>query len=340
VNQKIRSVQALRGIAVLAVCMDHFLGPYGTGALPRIAREIASQGYHGVPLFFVISGFVLPLALSRAGYLISDFPLFVVKRLVRLEPAYLASIAVAVTLGAAASMTPGFGGRPWSVDWVGLVAHIGYLAPFVGKEWIVGVYWTLLIGAQFYLLIGLTYPLLRRWPAIWMLALLVPCPLTTSWNALTYHLPIFLIGTAAFAWREKWLTGAQTVLVAAVIAAMLSSYRGPEPAILALAAAAFILWTDPKSRGLLFLGTISYSLYLVHLPIGRKAINLLTRLLPGTIGSLATAAIALAVSILAAWLMWRFVERPSMKWAARIRYARAGKALSRPSANALAASAE
>jgi peptidoglycan/LPS O-acetylase OafA/YrhL len=322
VNEKIKSIQALRGIAVLTVCAAHFLNTNNTGAVPHIVQEAASQGFLGVPLFFVISGFVLPLALSQAHYVISDFPLFVLKRLLRLEPAYLVSIALALALGAVASMTPGFHGRAWTLDWMRVLAHLGYIAPLVGKTWIVGVYWTLLVGAQFYLLIGVTYPLLRRWPAIWILALLIPCALTTSWNALTYHLPVFLIGTAAFAWRERWLTGTQTILLAVVTVSVLSSYRGMEPAVLALLGAAFILWARPKSRVLLFFGTISYSLYLVHLPIGRKVLNLLLRFLPGTIGAFASAAAALALSILVAWLMWRFVETPSAKWAATIRYER------------------
>jgi peptidoglycan/LPS O-acetylase OafA/YrhL len=67
VNEKISSVPALRGIAVLAVCMDHFLGPHGTAALPRIVREIASEGFLGVPLFFVISGFVRADALAASA---------------------------------------------------------------------------------------------------------------------------------------------------------------------------------------------------------------------------------------------------------------------------------
>jgi len=318
VSERIESVQALRGIAVLMVCAIHFLGTHNAGPLPEILRDIAVHVFHGVPVFFVISGFVLPLAMSRAAYRISDFPRFVLKRALRLEPPYLVSIALALILGVAGSMTPGFGGPRFSIDWFGLLAHVGYIVPFVGKDWIVGVYWTLLIQAQFYLLIGLTYPLLRRWPMAWTLTLLVPCALATGWNSLAYHLPIFLIGTAAFAWREKWITPGQVAMLWIVTTIVLSSYQGPGPGILALLAAAFILWAHPKSRALLFIGTISYSLYLVHLPIGRRAISLVLRFLPGTSGALAAAGIALALAIVAAWLMWRFVERPSLAWAGRV----------------------
>src|SRR5258708_7346162 len=211
------------------VCAIHFLRRHNAGQVPGILRDIAVHVFHAVPVFFVTSGLVLPLAMSRAAYRISDFPRFVLKRALRLEPPYLVSIALALILGVAGSMTPGFGGPRFSIDWFGLLAHVGYIVPFVGKDWIVGVYWTLLIQAQFYLLIGLTYSLLRRWPMAWTLTLLVPCALATGWNSLAYHLPIFLIGTAAFAWREKWITPGQVAMLWIVTTIVLSSYQGLGP---------------------------------------------------------------------------------------------------------------
>src|SRR5260221_5831071 len=102
--------------------------------------------------------------MSRAAYRISDLPRFVLKRALRLEPPYLVSIALALILGVAGSMTPGVGGPRFSIDWFGLLAPGGYIGPFVGKDWIVGGYWTPLISAPFYLLIGPAYFLVRALP--------------------------------------------------------------------------------------------------------------------------------------------------------------------------------
>ena len=65
---------------------------------------------------------------------------------------------------------------------------------------------------------------------------------------------------------------------------------------------------------LVFLGFISYSLYLLHVPIGGRVINLAGRL-PHTMPvELGAETAAMAVSLIAAWLLYRLVERPSQKW--------------------------
>ena len=58
------------------------------------------------------------------------------------------------------------------------------------------------------------------------------------------------------------------------------------------------------------LGAISFSLYLLHVPVGGKIVNLGLRWLAGPGGHLVLSLIALAGSLLAATLFWRFVERP------------------------------
>jgi peptidoglycan/LPS O-acetylase OafA/YrhL len=317
-DERISSVQALRGISALAVSAIHFLDSHNNGPISAVVRDLAKYGFHGVTMFFVISGFVLPLALSRAGYTVSNFPRFALKRVVRLEPPYLLTVIAVTIAWVVAPMVPGFHGPSYVVDWTQLLSHVGYLAPLFDKPWIVSVFWTLLIEVQFYILIGLTYPLLQRFPAAWIVLLALPSALITNWHGLSFHLPMFLIGTTAFAWWNGSLSSRMALLIALGLAAYLASYRGPAFAIAALAAAAFILWTKPQSRLLLFLGTISYSFYLVHLPVGMRTIHLLLRVFPDS--PIVCAAIALVAAIFAAWLMWRYVEKPSIAWAGRIRY--------------------
>jgi peptidoglycan/LPS O-acetylase OafA/YrhL len=271
-------------------------------------------------MFFVISGFVLPLALSRSGYTLSDFPRFTAKRLVRLEPPYLVTVLVVVVLGLLGTVTPDFHGRPYDIDWTGLALHVGYLAPVFGKPWLVGVFWTLLIEMQFYLLIGATFPLFIRYPRTWILVLAVPAAFLQTWHGLPFHLPMFLIGTTAFAWRHAMIPTKEAALIALALAAYLVGYRGAAFAVASLAAAAYILWSRPKARWLLWLGTISYSFYLIHLPIGRRVINLCARFIPES--PYVTAALALGVSLFVAWLLWRLIESPSLRWAQKIHYGR------------------
>jgi peptidoglycan/LPS O-acetylase OafA/YrhL len=66
------------------------------------------------------------------------------------------------------------------------------------------------------------------------------------------------------------------------------------------------------------LGTISYSLYLVHVPIGGKVINLGERFVEGAVPELLLSGIALTISILPAVLFCWAIERPAIKLARRI----------------------
>jgi peptidoglycan/LPS O-acetylase OafA/YrhL len=49
-------------------------------------------GYLGVDVFFVISGFVIPYSLWGREYSLRQFPRYMIRRAVRLEPPYLASV--------------------------------------------------------------------------------------------------------------------------------------------------------------------------------------------------------------------------------------------------------
>jgi peptidoglycan/LPS O-acetylase OafA/YrhL len=59
---------------------------------------------------------------------------------------------------------------------------------------------------------------------------------------------------------------------------------------------------------------ISYSLYLVHVPIGGRIINLAGRLPESIEYRYPAIVVAFIVSIFGAYLFWRIVELPSQRW--------------------------
>ena len=70
-----------------------------------------------------------------------------------------------------------------------------------------------------------------------------------------------------------------------------------------------------------YFGRRSYSLYLLHLPIGWRAITLGQMVLGDSIGAGAAWGLFLggvAVSVVAAELMYRLVERPTIAWSKRV----------------------
>jgi peptidoglycan/LPS O-acetylase OafA/YrhL len=95
---------------------------------------------------------------------------------------------------------------------------------------------------------------------------------------------------------------------------------GQGTAVVGVTTTVLIAFVIVRSRLLLFLGDISYSLYLVHVPIGGRVINAATRVHLGPTTATLVALTAFGVSVLAAYVFHRLIERPARAWAARIPY--------------------
>lgn len=329
-SERIEIVDALRGLAALAVCWFHMTNGNPSFLEPGWVKTSGAAGWLGVDVFFVLSGFVIPLSLRRGGFrLKGDFGRFLAKRLVRLEPPYLASLALVLLLGWLSARAALFQGSPFAPTWQQVGAHLGYLNAFVGLPWLNPVYWTLAIEFQFYLFVALAFgavtsasPGIRfaSVPAVLALGFLSSNP-----AFLLLHLPLFALGIAVFQVRERLLptTVAVAFVGTAVAAAMFR--LGPARACAGLATALVVLFVrHVPARGFVWLGDVSYSLYLLHVPIGGRVVNLLDRALPQgplrTLGAL----FAASVAVFCAWLFWRAVERPARRLASTIRYGRPG----------------
>ncbi|MEO5903218.1 MAG: acyltransferase family protein [Gemmatimonadaceae bacterium] len=112
-------------------------------------------------VFFVVSGFIIPYSLYRGGYRLRlHWRRFVTKRILRLDPPYLATIVLVIVLTYASAAVPGFKGAQPHFTAKQLLLHLGYLNAFTGGDWVNPVFWTLAIEVQFYLMISAIFPLL------------------------------------------------------------------------------------------------------------------------------------------------------------------------------------
>ncbi|MGH8443555.1 MAG: acyltransferase family protein [Nevskiaceae bacterium] len=322
---RIASADLLRGLAALSVAWYHF-----TNGGPLLEdgwlRASGSHGWLGVHAFFVISGCVIPLSMHRAGYALRQHAgTFVLKRLIRLEPPYLLAVLLCAVLGLLPALVPGFAGAPFALDSRQLALHVGYLNGLFEVPWLNPVFWSLAIEFQFYLCMSILYPLLvlrRRWLSIALLAGAALSALALDDPDLVFHYaPLFAFGVIAF-WCCTERIGARVFFVLAVlVAAIAMPALGAATTAVGAASAlvlAFARW--PVPRGLAFLGAISYSLYLLHVPVGGRVVNLGARVAEGELGRVLVLAAALLTSLLAAWLFFRLIERPAQHWAARVRY--------------------
>src|SRR4051812_35797682 len=108
---RIETLDALRGLASLGVCWFH-LTTVNRAFLPDgFVKASGGYGALGVQIFFVISGFIIPLALGQSDYKFRDYPRFLLKRILRLDPPYLITIAAGLFLTCLSAAIRGFGWR-------------------------------------------------------------------------------------------------------------------------------------------------------------------------------------------------------------------------------------
>jgi len=78
--------------------------------------------------------------------------------------------------------------------------------------------------------------------------------------------------------------------------------------------------SERKFTWLVFLGNISYSLYLTHVPIGGRIINLSKRFALNEFNKLLVIILAVVVSVIAAYLFYILIEKPSHRWSKSIKF--------------------
>ncbi|MCA1635171.1 MAG: acyltransferase [Acidobacteria bacterium] len=343
-SKRIDGLDFLRGLASLSVCWFHltqFTYHNADGGFYSSLRASGSYGWLGVEVFFVISGFVIPYSLRRAGYSLSAYPTFLLKRVIRLDPPYLVSIALFLVLAFAYAF---YTGRPPEVEsapltWTRVLLHLGYLNMFFGYEWLNPAFWTLAIEFQYYILMGLAFPLFasgRRWVRVAALAgFAAPAFFSghalmsggVPYSAFIFHFMfLFLMGITTFQYRVGLVGGAEYAATLSLL--VLGSFVtvGTGATIAGLFAVVVICLYNRKNVISDFFGNISYSLYLLHWPVGHLVLSILGgKLLRAADDATKTLVllVALGVCFAASYLLFVLVERPAQQWSSRLRYSRA-----------------
>ncbi|MFA6314506.1 MAG: hypothetical protein WC681_23745, partial [Sterolibacterium sp.] len=164
----------------------------------------------------------------------------------------------------------------------------------------------------------------KRWPVIMYTALLFTLvPMFSEGGAYVFHyLSLFLLGIAVFQYQVHLITRNALLVILFLASVSVAHALGIADMFAGLVAAAIILsrWNLGNSRALLFLGSISYSLYLIHVPIGGRVVSLGRRFVETQTGELALSCTALFVCIVSATLFWRWFEQPAQRWASRLKY--------------------
>lgn len=293
-----------------------------------LVRSSGWYGWLGVEVFFVLSGFIIPFAMFTGSYTFrSGWMTFISKRVLRIEPPYLLAILLVFALWHASSLAPGFKGSP-PPDFFSTqtLLHVGYLAGIAGYPWFNVVFWTLAIEFQFYLLMSLIFGgLIHKTrfivPLIDLVLLLTSLLLSSDLFVFKY-LGLFMLGIVAFQYQAKILQ--KRMMLALLLAAAVVTWIALGWMVALVGTLTSLLIASNVSFGrhksAVWLGSISYSLYLVHVPIGGRLVNLGRRYVETQVGELFLSLLALGVSLVAAYAFYLMIERPSQRLASRLRY--------------------
>ena len=318
-KERLRGLDALRGIAALGVVLFHYTHPHPEifGAA-RTAVELI-WGRIGVHLFFIISGFVIFMTLERAKELSG----FAVGRFARLYPAYVAGMIFTTAMQA-------WGGLPVLATARSIGPNLIMMAQPLGVDCIEMSYWTLAYELWFYVWAALFVRLcaMRAIEGCCLVAMAIgPISLFVTKSPLLHvallfgYAQYFTIGIMFYLIR----TGrARPITYATIAVALASCFVLKDMNVAALAfvgaitIAAALAWlgvsaTLPSWLILLLapLGEISYSLYLIHPSAGLAIMHRLTE--AGWPIDL-TVPVVVTLVIAAATVLNRTIERPTQRW--------------------------
>ena len=291
-GHRIVYLDGLRGVAILLVVFFHSysrwprLNPFGDRFM---TTPILSDGWIGVQLFFMISGFVIALSLRGSD----NFRGFLFRRWLRLFPAML--ILSFVNYGGSFLFPHRPLGLPSLRD---LLPGLTFLEPefwalLIGKPrpLLELSFWTLYVEVKFYIIFGALYfwfGLNRAILGLIILFFTFCCAAGISillgeysWRDDVYfkiimdmrHYGWFVVGILAFRYREtldiRWFFGAVAMMLLSALALHGRNFDLKLPGLLIGAFFIATIWFPwiqrlLASRALVFVGAISYPLYLIH----------------------------------------------------------------------------
>lgn len=284
-------ITGLRAIAATMVVMIHTGAFHDFGV---IGATITHAGKYGVDIFFVISGFTIAKTFTEAN----GYRSYLTRRMMRILPLYwlVISIVMIFWLSGAVSLPPAMQeikSLSYLYNYVLHLSMLSYLDYRVANS-VLGVEWTIPIEVFWYVCLppliyfGKTIP---RTIGIMLFLLIITAVLSyiskkvfgtiqpIKWSPIAYgHL--FFLGVASYYLRDRlqsvtslrpmiWISGAVFLFIIALVVEF-----GGRSELLAFSTAVLIVWVTPTraawvtkpltARPMLFLGSISYSIYLIH----------------------------------------------------------------------------
>lgn len=364
-GNRIDFVNTLRGFAALAVVIAHYTGNFwsmrtAVASLTN-APELPSETYawpsylvwlhvfplfnwgaFGVAIFFIISGFVIPLSLQKM-----TFHGFLLSRIIRIIPTYIIGFTITLTAILISS-------KYFSVEWPFnnkeiLIHYIPGIRDLLYSRSIDGIIWTLEIEMKFYLICAILISVFRKHsikvfitPLILFLFALYINKVAPEWinsNISAFHLAMaymffsqyiiyMFIGTMFYYMYCGYINANKAYLGIGILFTLFCIlwWAGPYSASINVAwSYAFALlvfafaYAHPKlfksNRFFDFFANISYPLYIIHGVAGYVALRILLEM--GFKAWVSLLIVTFSI-IFSSWLIHILIESPSQRAGKRL----------------------
>lgn len=145
---RIKELNSIRGLAALAVVLFHYTTKYNENFEPDAMKIFEFKyGYLGVHLFFILSGFVIFMTIGKVK---SGFD-FIYKRFIRLYPVFWVCLIFTFSVTSIGSI------EKFERTWTELVINFTMIPSLLKTRAIDGAYWSLAPEILFYVFIWGVY---------------------------------------------------------------------------------------------------------------------------------------------------------------------------------------
>jgi peptidoglycan/LPS O-acetylase OafA/YrhL len=323
-KKRLRNIDALRGVCAILVVLAHIVPESWLGARIWTSDPLfyLDFGRIGVAAFFLISGYVIPFSIPNAGQRVTQFW---IARFFRLWPAYWVCILLTLSIGSS-EIPPKL---------TNVALNFTMFQKFFGIQDMVGVFWTLQIELVFYGLISIMVALgIAGNSNYYRIGFYVMAGSSLIMSALRgilhVRLPVALPMALTLMFLAAYIRSCR-LIAKPIPGIMIVSYIVTLIPICLLGYSTNLSGADDPYRWMLayligllifllfesfadapsvavFMGTISYSVYLLH-----QALIKASRSLFGSKNIIADTAFVLTFTIAASWIVYRLVEIPSQR---------------------------
>ena len=323
---RLHGLDFLRGWAAVLVVISHYCGAFWTAGefagykVSLMPHSFISQydffiGQLGVGIFFILSGFVITMSLTRYSGIG-----FLVNRMLRIYPVYI--VALSLTL---ISMCYIYDHIPYTDSNI-ISQYFIVVSAYMGNGHIDGVSWTLEIELYFYIFMFLIFKLKKLDKKITLLILYIVSPLVGTYiikyglpTVLIYQIRLMLVGYFLYLYVNKQaslkLLLFITIFEIGCLYVIFVHFNDLPQHFMAYVCSMlifYIVFFYKKKIGFIskFFADISFPLYAAHPFVGYAVILFFYQ--NGYNGWLCII-IASIVSVCLAYLVHKYIEKPSVR---------------------------